>query len=1067
MGKPSLPWRSWILCLALATAAPAARAQERREVPLAGPWQFQRDGAPPDAWKAVVVPSTYQEHEGPEFKGVGHYRTTLPPVELPARARAILHFDAAATDAEVFLGGRRLGGHLGGWTPFRFDVTDLLRAPAPAGGHALRVRLDQKPGHNTQGFLPIIQPHFGGLWQGARIIVVPEIQLDDLRLLASGDPATKRLRLEAPVLAAGRPAAEGVPLDYRVTVCRRGAGDVVAFVGRAAASAGGQLALDLHVPAAVPWSPQSPALYDVRLEVRDAAGRADAVTVAAAFRRIEAHGDHLRLNGNVLVVRGLLNWGCYPPRFAPHPDEKRFAADLAFARARGFNLMKFCLWVPPKRYLEMCDEAGVLAWVEYPTWHPKLDAAHRADLAREFAEFFHFDRNHPGVILRSLTCETGPSADLAVLRELYDLAHATIPGAVVEDDSSWIGWNRIHDFYDDHPYGNNHTWAKALAGFREHILAHGPKPLVLGEAIAADTWFDGGKVIERVGDGPRPFWAPGFLDAMAPWEQRLARAAADPALPARLAGDSRRYAMLMRKYQVETYRREVPYGGYVVSVIRDFPLAAMGLIDYLDQPKWTAQEWAWQADTMLLLRTEEDRRSYFAGDRLRTDVLLSHMAPEKLENAELVVTLHAAAAPDKELARASKVIASQNAGTLARVLALDLPLPAPDAPARFLLTARLRTGAGGPYVNQWPLWVVPRPKDDAFARVRVHRSVPADIARDLFPAAAPFDAADRGSVVVASAFDDALISFIESGGRALVLPTGQPGSFPTANHWFLRGAPAVPDHPLTRRAGRDLLVDLQHFDLASPVVPNVTYLEMIDPVLLLWDNHDIKTVKTHALVFETRAGAGRLLVSALRHAGPTNAAGRHVLATLLDHLATGPAPRNTLSDAAWKRLKEKLHEQKLDLTRLPWRFKPDPRDAGVRENWATIDPTDAAGWKDIRVGAPWDGQGYPGLDGLAWYRLTVKVPERWKGRDVYLITDGADDAYTVHINGHPAGAAGDKATKRTAFDQRSSHRITTLAEPGKEITIAFRVDDWQGAGGLFRPIRLSTADGAEGEELIK
>ncbi len=56
--------------------------------------------------------------------------------------------------------------------------------------------------------------------------------------------------------------------------------------------------------------------------------------------------------------------------------------------------------------------------------------------------------------MRSVTCETGPSADLDVLQNLYDLLKAQAPATLVEDDSSWIGWNRIHDFWDDHTYSS-------------------------------------------------------------------------------------------------------------------------------------------------------------------------------------------------------------------------------------------------------------------------------------------------------------------------------------------------------------------------------------------------------------------------------------------------------------------------------------------------------------------------------------------------------------------------------------------------------------------------------------
>jgi hypothetical protein len=48
------------------------------------------------------------------------------------------------------------------------------------------------------------------------------------------------------------------------------------------------------------------------------------------------------------VVRGVLNWGYYPPKLEPNPDEKIWRADLRLIKSWGFNLMKCCLWVPPR-----------------------------------------------------------------------------------------------------------------------------------------------------------------------------------------------------------------------------------------------------------------------------------------------------------------------------------------------------------------------------------------------------------------------------------------------------------------------------------------------------------------------------------------------------------------------------------------------------------------------------------------------------------------------------------------------------------------------------------------------
>jgi beta-galactosidase/beta-glucuronidase len=110
----------------------AAVAPARQTISLNGDWQFQRDGAAATEWKTVPVPSSFESHEGVEFNGVGWYQRKIPAFDLPPGKRVLLHFETAATEAQVWWNGQKLGSHLGGWTPFRFDVTELVRR-APAG----------------------------------------------------------------------------------------------------------------------------------------------------------------------------------------------------------------------------------------------------------------------------------------------------------------------------------------------------------------------------------------------------------------------------------------------------------------------------------------------------------------------------------------------------------------------------------------------------------------------------------------------------------------------------------------------------------------------------------------------------------------------------------------------------------------------------------------------------------------------------------------------------------------------------------------------------------------------
>ncbi len=1040
-----------VICLAAAVSQNrGAQTAARKAISLNGKWQFQRDGAPPGTSKSVTVPASFESHEGIEFDGVGVYRTKVGPITIPSGMRALLHFQAAATLAEVWWNGKRLGEHLGGWTPFRFDVTDLVRAASPGTAHEIRVRLDEKVGHNTQGFLPIVAPHFGGIWQDVELILVPGSFIDDLRLLAVGNPATGKIELEIPVR--GETPEHGT---WSVTLRARLSGTERWIAGsQITASRNGLLHTALDVPGCKPWSPEEPNLYDVEITL----GR-DRITTRAAFRKIEIFGRQLRLNGRPLGVRGFLNWGYYPPHTAPAPGEATFRRDLELARSLGFNLMKFCLWVPPRRYLELADEMGMLTWIEYPTWHPQLTKQFLPELMREFEEFFWHDRNHPSVILRSLTCETGHGADLDVLQALYDKAHAMIPGAVVEDDSSWIGWNRIHDFYDDHPYGNNHTWVATLKRLNDHILAHGPKPLVLGEAIAADTWIDRRAILERIGDD-RPFWLPRFFEDTARWEDAM-RSHTGPAGLKDLRSESRRYALLMRKYQIETYRREVPSGGFVTSVIRDVPLCSMGFLDYLGRPKWSPAAWSWNRDTLLILKTPGDCRSFSAGGSLGAELLLSHFGPEKLQKAGLEVSLDRwERTGERMLLRGGKKDVTQNCGTLAKVMDIHCALPELDAPARFTLHAELKTPRAT-VTNQWPLWMVPRRRPERIAAA-LHTSISEKTAAALFPATSRWKKGDTTATVVTNVLDDDLLDCLEAGGRVLLLATGEKNSFPLRSHWFLRGAPFIPDHPLTRRVPRELLLELQHFDLAGPVIYDVKYLNRIDPILMLWDTHDLTEVKTHGLLFATRFGKGRLMVSALRHGGEDNAAGRWLLDELIRHLASGPAPKHGLTPADCRRLREKLHEGKIELDKHEWMFRPDPDGTGLDKGYHLADFSPDADWKPIRVDRHWEGQGWEHLDGWAWYRITVGVPPSWKGRDLYISFQGVDDYYDLYVNGKLAGSGGDLKNRITAFEERKSHCITTLAAPGKRCAIAIRVFDWQGAGGIFRPVTLGTVGFTEG-----
>ncbi len=1045
----------------------------RKFISLDGTWKLTANGTARD----VTVPGTFEQQVAADFDGVGVYERLVEPFVIPEHHRLLIRFEGAATETVVWFNETQVGSHLGAWTPFTFDVTDWARA-SPNGPWQIKVQVDEKVGHNTQGFLPVIQPHFGGLWQCVQLVIVPETWIDQDYLMAIGERASNSVRVEVPIRSAV--ATPNCHIEFLVN----SPGDD----GNLNLENGGQsvwrtvaefelrenekvldLTRDLtgewhngKLKAYVPidmnefcdWSPDRPNRYELRIKISNDHSR-DEVTTWFGIRDMSAGLGLWSLNAKWLKIRGVLNWGYAPPLTSPSLDEAWMRNEIETAKSYGFNLMKFCLWVPPKRYLELCDELGMLAWVEYPTWHPQLTKEHLAPLRQEYSEFFAHDRNHPSVILRSLTCETGSGADLDVIQSLYDLCKIQVPHSIVEDDSSWIEWNRISDFYDDHPYGNNHTWPATLKRLNEYIAGREIKPLILGEAIAADTWTSPRRYSEW-SKTVAPHHRPGFLVDNARWLERTKLDDAE------LAITSRHYAMLMRKYQIECFRRLAPDGGYVVSVIRDFPLAGMGLIDYAGVPKWNAIDWSFHGETMLLLATENDRRSFFDDEPICGKLSISHFGNRLISDGRLDVKLILPKSGD-DFCAGSQSIERILASSEYAVTQHEITFPPfhVSKPTRFNLVANL-SYEDRILSNQWSLWIFPRATEPM--SVVAHPSIAKELPQMVSVASIAWADRQPGQVICVSRLDQELVDTVARGESVWLLPDGERGSFGLEDHWFLRGGPAI--FPAASRLfgsdwvarASDAIVELQHFDLAGPVVPNIdSMLDDITPMVALWDNHDRVETRTHGLLFEIPVGRGRLFISALDHRRPTNAAGHWLSREIINYLAkplNEPDVARGTRNAA--RLNAELSRNDRELQSDDWRFQPDPTIDGEKNGWQATDFDDAE-WKTIKADRHWEGQGYESLDNWAWYRLRVPLDEKWaKAEKLFLNFTGVDDHYRLFINGQFVGSSGDVATKKTAFDERKSYDISEFVGKGDSIQIAIAVYDWYGAGGIFRPVTLST-----------
>ena len=146
------------------------------------------------------------------------------------------------------------------------------------------------------------------------------------------------------------------------------------------------------------------------------------------------------------------------------------------------------------------------------------------------------------------------------------------------------------------------------------------------------------------------------------------------------------------------------------------------------------------------------------------------------------------------------------------------------------------------------------------------------------------------------------------------------------------------------------------------------------------------------------------------------------------------------------------HEVLATLPATGWKFRKDRERVGEQEGWHTPE-LDDSGWHDIEIGDWWDAFGVHHI-GTAWYRLTWTVPEAAAHHERLLLAFGAVDGdCAVYLGGEPAGAPGHGFEGwLTPFEVDA----TPYLEPGENVVIAVKVNNYTGPAGIWRSVKLVT-----------
>ncbi|MFN0059862.1 MAG: glycoside hydrolase family 2 protein [Planctomycetota bacterium] len=331
---------------------------------LNGEWQYAirpRDEGRPATWDGVIlVPFAVESALSGVMRSVAptelvwYRRSFSVPSDWQGR-QVWLHFGGVDWEARVWVDGRELGVHRGGFDPFSFELTSAL---ASGDQHELVVAVWDPTDTGTQPRgKQVLKPHgiwytaVTGIWQSVWLEPLPERAVRSLKIVPDLNAVRVHVELEA---------ADDVTIEVR------------AFdAGRAVADATGR-DVTLSMPDPRHWSPASPTLYD--LEVRVLRGEIVVDTVRSYFglRTIALGKDaagvpRLVLNGEPLFQLGVLDQGWWPDGLYTAPSEVALRHDLDLVKNLGFNMVRKHVKVEPARFYYWCDRIGLLVWQDMPS----------------------------------------------------------------------------------------------------------------------------------------------------------------------------------------------------------------------------------------------------------------------------------------------------------------------------------------------------------------------------------------------------------------------------------------------------------------------------------------------------------------------------------------------------------------------------------------------------------------------------------------------------------------------------------------------------------------------------
>ena len=439
---------------------PRPQMMRREWLNLNGLWDFSlttRDAARPATYETrILVPFPVESSLSGVKKPVSEndrlwYRRSFDIPRSWIGQLVLLHFGAVDFDATVWVNGKQVGQHRGGYDDFSFDITGALRTDS-ANELVVSVLDPTDAGSQPRG-KQVRKPHSiwytstSGIWQTVWLEPVNAAYIKNLEITTDIDKNSVTVH----ALTTSTLGHFSVEMSVR---------EGLREIYSASVSPGGTITMPIKN--ARYWSPEDPHLYKLVVWLKLGSRSIDKIESYFGMRKISLGKDEkgftrLLLNNKPYFQFGPLDQGFWPDGLYTAPTDQALRYDIEMTKKLGFNLARKHVKIEPDRWYYWCDKLGLLVWQDMPSGDKYIrdrdpDITRSPESAAEFetelTALIERHKNHPCIVMWVPYNEGWGQWDTA---RIVDLVKNADPTRLVDNTSGWAD-RGVGDVNDMHKY---------------------------------------------------------------------------------------------------------------------------------------------------------------------------------------------------------------------------------------------------------------------------------------------------------------------------------------------------------------------------------------------------------------------------------------------------------------------------------------------------------------------------------------------------------------------------------------------------------------------------------------